>query len=105
MKILQVLPELDQGGVERGTVEIAAALAAEGFEVHARRGVSDEEYRDHLIRTLSCTPDLMIDDGGDLTSLLHGECREYGKKLIGGAEETTTGIHRLLSRERAGLLD
>ena len=43
--------------------DVAAALAAEGFEVHARRGVSDEEYRDHLIRTLSCTPDLMIDDG------------------------------------------
>ena len=85
--------------------DVAAALAAEGFEVFARRGVSDEEYTEHLKKTLSCVPDLMIDDGGDLTSLLHGECREYGKNLIGGAEETTTGIHRLLSRERAGLLD
>ncbi len=85
--------------------DVAAALAEEGFDVHARHGVSDEEYRAHLIATLSCCPDLIIDDGGDLISLLHGECREYGKNLIGGCEETTTGIHRLLSRERAGLLD
>ncbi len=85
--------------------DVAAALAAEGFEVHARHGVTGAEYREHLISTLSCTPDLMIDDGGDLISLLHGECRDYGKNLIGGCEETTTGIHRLLARERAGLLD
>ena len=85
--------------------DVAAALAAEGFEVNARHGVSDEEYVEHLKKTLSCVPDLMIDDGGDLISLLHGECRAFGKNLIGGCEETTTGIHRLLSRERAGLLD
>ena len=85
--------------------DVAAALAAEGFTVYARRGVSDAEYREHLIKTLSCKPHLMIDDGGDLTALLHGECRAFGECLIGGAEETTTGIHRLLSRERAGLLD
>ena len=85
--------------------DVAAALAAEGFEVYAAHGVSDEEYKEHLIKTLSCTPDLIIDDGGDLISLLHGECREYGKNLIGGCEETTTGIHRLLAREAAGMLD
>ena len=85
--------------------DVAAALAAEGFEVHAIHGVSMEEYVEHLKKTLSCCPDLIIDDGGDLISLLHGECREYGKNLIGGCEETTTGIHRLLSREKAGLLD
>lgn len=85
--------------------DVAAALVAEGFEVHARHGVSDAEYRDHLIATLSCIPDLIIDDGGDLISLLHGECRALGKNLIGGCEETTTGIHRLLAREKAGLLD
>ncbi|MBO7274469.1 MAG: adenosylhomocysteinase [Clostridia bacterium] len=85
--------------------DVAAALAAEGFPVHAIHGVSMEEYVEHLKMTLSCCPDLIIDDGGDLISLLHGECREYGKNLIGGCEETTTGIHRLLSREKAGLLD
>ena len=85
--------------------DVAAALAAEGFQVHAVHGVSIDEYVEHLKKTLSCCPDLIIDDGGDLISLLHGECREYGKNLIGGCEETTTGIHRLLSREKAGLLD
>lgn len=85
--------------------DVAAALAAEGFSVFARHGVSEEEYRADLIRTLSCEPDLLIDDGGDLISLLHGECRPYGKHLIGGCEETTTGVHRLLARERAGKLD
>ena len=85
--------------------DVAAALAAEGFEVNAIHGVDMDEYTEHLKATLSCCPDLIIDDGGDLISLLHGECREYGKNLIGGCEETTTGIHRLLSREKAGLLD
>ena len=85
--------------------DVAAALAAEGFEVFARHGVNDEEYREHLVQTLSCCPDLIIDDGGDLISLLHGEYRELGKNLIGGCEETTTGIHRLLAREKAGKLD
>ena len=87
--------------------DVAAAMAADpaGFEVYARHGVSDEEYTEHLKATLSCCPDLIIDDGGDLISLLHGECRDYGKNLIGGCEETTTGIHRLQAREAAGLLN
>lgn len=85
--------------------DVAAALVEMGFEVNAHRGTTDEEYKEDLIKTLSLCPDLMIDDGGDLTGLLHGECREYGKNLIGGAEETTTGIHRLLAREAAGQLD
>ena len=85
--------------------DVAAALAAEGFEVFAHHGATEEEYREHLIATLACRPDLIIDDGGDLISLLHGACRELGVNLIGGCEETTTGIHRLLAREAAGLLD
>lgn len=85
--------------------DVAAALAAQGFEVNAWRGVTDSEYEEHLKKTLSCCPDVMIDDGGDLTQLLHGECREYGRNLIGGCEETTTGIHRLFARQAAGALD
>ena len=85
--------------------DVAAALVDEGFEVNAWRGVSEEQYKEHLIKTLSLCPDLMIDDGGDLTHLIHGECRDYAKNLIGGCEETTTGIHRLFARQRAGLLD
>ena len=85
--------------------DVAAALVEDGFEVNAWRGVSNEQYEQHLIKTLSLCPDLMIDDGGDLTHLIHGQCRDYAKNLIGGCEETTTGIHRLFARERAGLLD
>mgnify|MGYP004600904077 FL=1 len=85
--------------------DIAQALREAGFEVHAKHGASEEEYTEHLKRTLSACPDLIIDDGGDFTHLLHGECRSDGKNLIGGCEETTTGIHRLYARQAAGLLD
>ncbi len=85
--------------------DVAAALAAAGMDVNARRGAGAAEYTAHLKAALSCRPHLIIDDGGDFISLLHGECREYGKNLIGGCEETTTGVRRLISRERAGLLD
>lgn len=84
--------------------DVAAALAEEGFSVHARHGVSDKEYTEHLKKTLAIHPHLIIDDGGDLIQLLHGECAELGDHLIGGCEETTTGIHRLLAREAAGKL-
>ena len=85
--------------------DVAAAVAAGGIEVFARHGVTAEEYEAHLRAALSCKPDLIIDDGGDFTLLLHGECRELGVNLIGGCEETTTGIHRLRSREARGELD
>ncbi len=82
--------------------DVAAALAERGVHVFARHGVSAEEYEAHLLAVLASHPHLMIDDGGDLTSLLHGKAEAYGDCLIGGAEETTTGIHRLLAREAQG---
>ena len=85
--------------------DVAAALVHEGFEVNAVHGTDEEGYTRDLINTISWAPDLLIDDGGDLMSLLHGEYREYGKNLIGGCEETTTGVHRLIAREKAGKLD
>lgn len=85
--------------------DVAAALAADGFEVNARRGADDETYERHLKKTLSACPHLIIDDGGDLTRLLHGECAHYASDLIGGGEETTTGIHRLFARQVAGKLN
>ena len=85
--------------------DVAAALAANGMEVHAYRGVDDATYTEHLKKTLSICPDLFIDDGGDLTNLLHGDCPEYAVNIIGGGEETTTGIHRLFAREKAGKLN
>ena len=66
--------------------DVAAALAAEGFTVNAHHGATEEQYREDLIRTLEQCPDLIIDDGGDFIGLLHGECRELGKNLIGGCE-------------------
>ena len=62
------------------------------------------EYEDLLAETLACHPHLIVDDGGDLINLLGGRCREYADQLIGGCEETTTGIHRLKAREREGVL-
>ncbi len=85
--------------------DVAASLAADGFEVNAHHGATEEEYVNDLKETLAHCPDLIIDDGGDFIGLLHGECRELGKNLIGGCEETTTGIHRLFARQDAGLLD
>ena len=85
--------------------DVAAALAANGMEVNAWRGVDDATYTEHLKKTLSICPDLFIDDGGDLTNLRHGDCPEYAVNIIGGGEETTTGIHRLFAREKAGKLN
>ncbi len=84
--------------------DVAAGLASMGVNVYAWHGASAEEYTAHLSAALSCHPHLIIDDGGDLLALLSGSCAEYGDCLIGGCEETTTGVHRLKARERAGVL-
>lgn len=84
--------------------DVAAAVASYGIETFGKYGVSHEEYEDLLAETLKCHPDLIVDDGGDLIELLSGRCKEYGDKLIGGCEETTTGIHRLRARERENIL-
>jgi adenosylhomocysteinase len=83
--------------------EVAAALAEEGNFVYARRGESRKEYYENLRRVLSHEPDIIIDDGGDLTVLAHREHPRLGR-LIGGCEETTTGVIRLRSMERSGAL-
>jgi len=84
--------------------DVAAALAESGVNVFARHGVNEEEYTAHLKEVLACKPDIMIDDGGDLTVLLHGECADDRVNLLGGGEETTTGVRRLMAREAAGEL-
>ena len=84
--------------------DVAAAVAELGIETFGRHGVSMEEYEDLLTQTLKCHPHIIIDDGGDLVQLLSGKCREYADCLIGGCEETTTGILRLKARERDGTL-
>ena len=84
--------------------DVAAGLASMGVETYAMHGVNAAEYRSLLVEALSCCPDLIIDDGGDLLDLLSGDYAHLGKNLLGGAEETTTGIHRLHARARAGVL-
>ena len=84
--------------------DVAAAVAEMGIETFGKYGVSPEEYEDLLAETLACHPHLIVDDGGDLINLLGGRCKEYADQLIGGCEETTTGIHRLKAREREGIL-
>lgn len=84
--------------------DVAAGLASLGVETYAMHGVNAEKYRELLIAALSCKPDLIIDDGGDLLELLTGDYKELGVNILGGAEETTTGIHRLRARAKAGQL-
>ena len=84
--------------------DVAAAVAEHGIETFGKHGVSMEEYEALLVETLKCHPHIVIDDGGDLIQLLSGKCREYADCLIGGCEETTTGILRLKAREREGTL-
>lgn len=84
--------------------DVAAAVAEMGVETFGIYGVTPEEYEELLVQTLACHPHLVIDDGGDLINLLGGRCKEYADCLIGGCEETTTGIHRLKARERDGVL-
>ena len=84
--------------------DVAAALAAEGLNVYAHHGCSPEEYNDNLRRVLEPSCHLIIDDGGDLVHLLHTGLREKLPYVIGGCEETTTGIIRLRAMEAAGQL-
>ena len=75
-----------------------------GMEVFARKGETEEEYYDYLNKTLDLQPDVIIDDGGDLTKIVHEERRDLLKNLIGGNEETTTGVVRLFAMEKQGVL-
>jgi len=84
--------------------DVAAALQEEGAAVFAKRGVDMREYEELLVRTLETKPHLIIDDGGDLVTILHTSRRDLLDTVRGGAEETTTGIHRLRAMERQGAL-
>ncbi len=82
--------------------DVAAALVSGGLEVFAHHGCTMEQYEKDLRSALSCGPNIIIDDGGDLVHLVHTEMRELLPGVIGGCEETTTGIHRLKAMDRAG---
>ncbi len=83
--------------------DVAAALGRE-VEVHARCGASEAEYTAYLSRVLDLRPHLVLDDGGDLGALLHGERADAGSDVVGLCEETTTGLVRLRALAREGRL-
>ncbi len=77
---------------------VAAYLAEKGVEVHAIRGVSNDDFYNHLNSVLNTNPDITMDDGADLVTLLHKERTEI--PIMGSMEETTTGVIRLRAMEK-----
>ncbi len=84
--------------------DVAAALSASGPAVYAQRGVDAAGYEAHLLQVLRHRPHLVLDDGGDLTALLHGSAAELGRDVRGICEETTTGVLRLRALAAQGKL-
>lgn len=84
--------------------DVAAALASGGMNVFAEYGCSEQQYENCLREVLKVGPNIIIDDGGDLVHLMHEEYSEFIPNVIGGCEETTTGINRLRIMASAGKL-
>jgi len=84
--------------------EVAAALVEMGISVFAIRGEDRETYYRHIHQALDRKPHITLDDGADLVGTVHKERRELLNGLLGGTEETTTGVIRLRSMARAGAL-
>ena len=82
--------------------DVAAWIASEGYSVHAWHGQSNDDFYWCIDRTLEFKPTLTLDDGADLIVRVHGEKSEYAAGVIGGTEETTTGVHRLRAMAAAG---
>ena len=84
--------------------DVAAALVKAGLNVFAWHGATEEEYNAHIRETLRHHANIIIDDGGDLVHMLHTELTDELPYVIGGCEETTTGIVRLIAMNNAGKL-
>lgn len=76
--------------------DVAAALVQAGLNVYAWYDCTEEEYESHIRKVLEVGPNIIIDDGGDLVNLMHTEYAHLIPQVIGGCEETTTGILRLI---------
>src|SRR6266542_1404551 len=93
---------LKAGGAQ---VDVAAALVAEhDIATFARKGEDNATYYRHIQSVLAIRPQLTMDDGADLISTLHGDRKELLPGVLGGTEETTTGVVRLRAMERDGVL-
>jgi len=84
--------------------DIAAALAAENIAIFAWYGMTTEEFYWAIDKTLEMKPTLTLDDGADLIFRVHSDFPEQAEHIIGGTEETTTGVHRLRAMDRADKL-
>lgn len=82
----------------------AALVAIHGIPVHSVRGEDDETYYRHIHSALDQRPQVTLDDGADLVATLHKERRELLEGIIGGTEETTTGVLRLRAMAADGAL-
>ncbi|HEX4805085.1 MAG TPA: adenosylhomocysteinase [Conexibacter sp.] len=84
--------------------DVAAALARDGARVHAIHGEDMATYYRHIEAVLDMRPQLTMDDGADLVSTLHGQRPDQLSEVLGGTEETTSGVVRLRALEAAGQL-
>jgi len=84
--------------------DVAAALVDNGIPVYAINGEDDATYYGHIMSTLEHRPQLTVDDGADLVTVLHTKRTDLIADVIGGTEETTTGVIRLRSMQAAGQL-
>ena len=84
--------------------DVAAWLASEGYDIHAWYGQNTEEFYQSIDRTLQINPTLTLDDGADLIYRVHSKYPQSAENVIGGTEETTTGVHRLRAMGEAGEL-
>ncbi|HTQ71397.1 MAG TPA: adenosylhomocysteinase, partial [Acidocella sp.] len=88
--------------------QAAAAIAAAGIPVFAWKGLTEEEFWWCIEQTLrgpdGWTPNMILDDGGDVTQLMHDKYPDMLKDIRGISEETTTGVHRLWEMAKAGKL-
>jgi adenosylhomocysteinase len=84
--------------------DVVAALVESGITVFAIHGESAEEYQHFLAKALDCLPDAIIDDGADMVTELLKNRKDQAAKIIGGCEETTTGIVRIRSMDNDNAL-
>ncbi len=84
--------------------DVAAALAVDGIAMYAWHGMNTEEFYWAIDRTLDPKPTLTLDDGADLIIRVHTKRQDLAKGVLGGTEETTTGVHRLRAMGEAGKL-
>lgn len=84
--------------------DVVAALVEDGVTVYSWYNCTNEEYDMFIDKALDCNPDMIIDDGGDLVARIHNECPELIDRIIGGSEETTTGVIRLKALAEQGKL-